>query len=89
MLRDHRESKEPPHGRNRARDRAWRQTFVHKAVDEPLEVVAVKVFNRPVEARGEFSKTLEIAAVTFERVIGEAPLDAQVREIRIDEIVAG
>jgi hypothetical protein len=35
------------------------------------------------------SESLEIAAVTFERVIGEAPFDAKVREIRIDEIVDG
>ena len=37
----------------------------------------------------EFSKPLEIAAVAFERVIGEAPLDAQVRQICVDEIVGG
>ena len=39
--------------------------------------------------RGEFSKPLEIAAVAFEGVIGEAPLDAQVRQIRVDEIMGG
>jgi hypothetical protein len=32
---------------------------------------------------------LEIAAVTLKGVIGEAPFDAQVRQIRVDEIVSG
>ena len=89
MLREHGKAIEPSHRRNGACDRAWRQAFVHEAVDEPLEIAAVEVLNRLFEAGGELSKPLEIAAVTFERVIGEAPFDAKVREIRIDEIVDG
>ena len=54
-----------------------------------FEVAAVQALNRFVEAGGEFSKPLEIAAVALEGVIGETPLDAKVREIRIDEIVGG
>jgi len=40
-------------------------------------------------AAEKFSKALEIAAITFKSVIGEAPLDAQVRQVRIDESVGG
>ena len=80
---------EASHGRDGARDRARRQPLVHQPVDETLEIVAVHALKRFFESRGEFSKPLEIAAVALERVIGEAPFDAQVREIRIDEIVGG
>jgi hypothetical protein len=51
--------------------------------------VTIEAVNPRLKAGGEFSKTLEIAAVTFQGVIGETPFDAKVREIRIDEIVGG
>ena len=90
MLREHGEAVEPSNGGDRARDRARRQAFVHQAVDEMLEVAAVELlWSGFSSAGGEFSKPLEIAAVAFERVIGEAPFDAQVRQIRVDEIVGG
>ena len=54
-----------------------------------FEIAAVQALNRFFEAGGEFSKPLEIAAVAFKSVIGQAPFDAQVRQIRIDEIVGG
>ena len=89
MLREHGEAVEASYGRDGARDRARRQPFIHQPVDETFEIVAVQALKRLFERRGEFSKPLEIAAVAFESVIGEAPFDAQVREIRIDEIVGG
>ena len=89
MLREDGEAVEASHGRDRSRDRARRQAFVHQPVDETFEVVPVQALKRLLERGGEFSKPLEIASVAFEGVIGEAPLDAQVREIRIDEIVGG
>ena len=54
-----------------------------------LEVASVQALDGFFESGGEFSKPLEIAAVAFKSVIGETPFDAQVREIRIDEIVGG
>jgi hypothetical protein len=51
--------------------------------------VAVEALDGLLETGGEFSKALEIAAVTFESVIGEAPFDAQMRHIRVDEIMGG
>ena len=42
-----------------------------------------------LDARREFSKTLEIAAVAFQRVFGQAPFDPQMREIGVDELVSG
>ena len=89
MLREHGESVKASYRRDRARDRARRQPFVHQPVDETFEIVAIQALNGFFEGRGEFSKPLEIAAVALESVIGEAPFDAQVREIRIDEIVGG
>ena len=54
-----------------------------------FEVAAVQALNRLFDAGGEFSKPLEIAAVAFERVIGQPAFDAKVRQIGIDEIVGG
>jgi hypothetical protein len=78
-----------PYGGDRARDRAWRQSFVHQAVDETFKVVTVEALDGFFQAGGEFSKALEIATITFKSVIGEASFDAQVRHIRVDEIVSG
>ena len=89
MLREYREAVEASHRRDRARDRARRQPLIHQPVDETLEIAAVHDLKRFLERRGKFSKALEIAAITLERMIGESSLDAQVREIRIDEIVGG
>ena len=89
MLREDGEAVEASYGRDRSRDGAWRQAFVHQPVDETFEVAPVQALKRPLEGGGEFSKPLEIASVAFEGVVGKAPLDAQVREIRIDEIVGG
>ena len=89
MLREGGEAVEASYGRDGSRDGARRQAFVHQPVDETFEVVPVQAFEGPFERGREFSKPLEIASVAFEGVIGEAPLDAQVREIRIDEIVGG
>ena len=44
---------------------------------------------RPLQRRRELRKPLQIAAVAFKRVIGETPFDAQVCEVRVDEIVGG
>jgi hypothetical protein len=89
MLREDGETVEASYGRDGPRDRARRQAFVHQSVDETFQVAPVQALQRLFERGGEFSKPLEIASVAFECVIGEAPLDAQVREIRIDEIVGG
>ena len=51
--------------------------------------MTVEVWERFFEAGRKFSKPLEIAAVTFQRVIGEPPLHAQMRQIGVDEIVGG
>jgi hypothetical protein len=51
--------------------------------------VLVQLLGGFVDARGKHSKPLEIAAVTFQGVIGKPALDPQMREIRVDEIVSG
>ena len=89
VLRERREAVEAPHGCHHSRDRPWREPFVHQAVNKILEVMAAEVLNGLFDARSRFSKPLEIAAVTFEGVIGEPAFDPQVRQIRIDEFVAG
>ena len=89
VLREDGESVKASHRSDRTRHRARREPFVHQPVHETFEIVAIQALNRFFEGRGEFSKPLEIAAVALESVIGEAPFDAQVREIRIDEIVGG
>jgi hypothetical protein len=54
-----------------------------------FEVAAVQALNGLFKGGGEFSKALEIAAVAFERVIGQAAFYAKVREIGIDEFISG
>ena len=71
------------------RDRPGRKPFIHQPVDKTLEIAAVEALNRFVDARAEFSKPLEIAAVTFERVIGQAPFDTQMCQICVDKIMRG
>jgi hypothetical protein len=89
MLREGGEPVESPDRGDGTRNRARREPFVHQPVDKTFEVAAVQALNRNFDGCGEFSKPLEIATVALESVIGEAPFDAQVREIRIDEIMGG
>jgi hypothetical protein len=89
MLRQHGEAVKPAHCGDGARDGPRRQPFAHQTIDEMFEIAAIETFHGLLAARSERSKALEIAAVAFEGVIGEPPLDAEVRHIRVDEIVAG
>ena len=72
----------------RATDRGDSPSFIRPST-KFFEVAAVEALNGLFDARGEFSKPLEIAAVAFKGVIGEAAFDPQVRQIRVDEIVGG
>jgi hypothetical protein len=72
-----------------ARNRTRRQSFVHETVDEMFEVVPVELLKRFFRAGREFSKPLEIAAVTFKCVIGKAPFDTQMCQICVDKIMRG
>ena len=54
-----------------------------------LEVASIEVLNGLLDARGKFSKSLEIAAVAFEGVFRQPAFDLQVRQIGVDEIVDG
>jgi hypothetical protein len=58
-------------------------------MNEIFEVPPIEAVKALLETRGKFSKTLEIAAVAFERVIREAAFDPKMRQIRVDEIVGG
>ena len=89
VLREHDEAEKAPDRGNHARNGARRQPFVHQAVDEMFQLVPAEQLDGFFLAGGEFSKPLEVAAVTFKRVIGEPPFDAQVCQIRIDEIMGG
>jgi hypothetical protein len=54
-----------------------------------FEVVPVELRERFFHAGGEFSKPLEVAAVTFECVIGKAPFDTQMCQICVDKVMRG
>jgi hypothetical protein len=62
---------------------------VHEPIDELLQVAAFKVLDWFFDAGGEFSKPLEIAGVTFERVFGKPALDAKMGQICVDELMGG
>ena len=85
MLREHREAVEAAHGRHRPRDRSRRQAFAHHAGHEMLQRVAIEAQQRRAGAGGKPGEVLQVAAVAFERVIGQAALHAQVRQIGVDE----
>jgi hypothetical protein len=89
VLREHGKPEKTSYGGHSARDRARREPFVHQAVDKMFEVAAVQALNRFFEAGGELSKPLEIAAVAFKSVVGQAAFYAKMREICIDEIMGG
>ena len=89
MLGEDCESIEASYTGNRARNGARRQAFVHHAVNEALQIVAVEPLNGLFDGGSECSEPLQIPAVTFQGVIGKASFDAQMREIRVYEIMGG
>jgi len=89
VLREHREAEESPDPCDRARDRSRRQAVAHHAGDEFFERRSVERQHRHAAAGRKFAQPLQITPVTLERVLGQPAFHAQMRQVRVGEVVVG
>jgi len=89
VLREHGEAIEPSNGGDHAGNRPRREAFVQQFRGPALEVVPLQLCEGLAEARSECAETPQVATVALERVMRQSPLDSQMIEVRVHEVMGG